>query len=408
MKRVCTLIIIISMLLISCNNENISIKEEEILETNQELDKINLKIKSMTIDEKIGELMFLGFEEDQYDKNLETMLEDLKPGGLIFFKRNIKDISSVQGLIKDIKLDRNGKNIFLAVDEEGGEVSRLSDILEPTPSFKEVGEFSDEYLTSELSKIISKKLMYLGFNTNMGPVLDIRTNKSNTITKTRSFSSNKDIVSQLGRAYIIEAKKQGLVSIAKHFPGHGDSTTDPHFNLPIVNKSKELIYEEELKPFKEAIDLDIPAIMINHVLYTSLDNKYPASQSKIIINDILRKELKYENIIISDDLTMLAITNSQEPEKAALRFIQAGGDMALLCHGNNIGYHFKEEVLRALNNGSLTEEEINAKVYRILNIKDKYKPQEITTDSQKINEEIKEYKNNLKDFSKIVSEIRSE
>ncbi len=163
-----------------------------------------------------------------------------------------------------------------------------------------------------------------------------------------------------------------IIPAAKHFPGHGDTDIDSHFHLPTINKDKEELYDFELIPFKEAIEENVEMMMIAHILYPKIDEDYPASISNIIINEILRDELNYQGVVVSDDMTMGAIVDNYGIEEATIGFLKAGGDIALICHGTENTINTIEKIKEEINKGELSIDEIDKKVYRILKLKEKF------------------------------------
>lgn len=367
------LILLVASLALACSKEEVQ-EPEAVEDKLLELDEVEKLIRDMSLEEKIGQLMILGFEGQELDDDLETRLRELQPGGLIFFKRNIGRSRQLIDLINNIKAYNESYNLplFLAVDEEGGDVSRMPEDLAGTPSARELGEISDLDLVRDLASYSARTLGELGFNLNNGPVLDIRYNPNSEITRTRSFGSRPEDVIRLSSQYIEAYRQENILAVVKHFPGHGSTNQDSHYNLPIVNKSLEELEGEDILPFKNAIEMGVDGIMVGHILYRDLDNKYPASMSRPIIDQYLRGELGYGGLVFSDDMMMGAITNSHEPENAAFHFIRAGGDIALLCHGESIGYEFVDRVKQGLKNGEIDMESIDRKLYRILKTKEKY------------------------------------
>lgn len=371
-------------------------KDEEEIEEN--LDALQLKIKNMTLDEKIGQLMMLGFEEKNIDDELKQEIKDLKPSGLILFKRNIESIEQNVNLINDIKNYNKSLNnipLFISTDEEGGDVSRMPKEIVKNPSAGEIGKLADMDLVRGFANHIGSTLNKLGVNMNNGPVLDVRYNPNNDITRTRTFNKDEKMVAEYGLVSIEEYKKENIISVVKHFPGHGSTDIDSHYTLPIVTKTREELLREDIYPFKVAIDNGVDGIMVSHIVYRDIDNK-PASVSSKVINDLLIEELGYKNLIISDDMTMGAITNGHEPESAGVEFLKAGGDIALFCHGDTIGYEFRAKLKEELKKGTITEKEIDNKVYKVLKMKEKYEIEDTSRtmpNVKQINEELDKLKN---------------
>lgn len=376
-KKIKAIIISLFILLIlsSCNNtlaDNSIIKNTSLKKATEE-EIIDNKIKSMTLYEKIGQTLILGFEGQELNDDLKNIILDIKPSGIIYFGKNIKDKDQVINLNKDIiNLNKDNIPLFIAIDEEGGLVSRLSSIYGKLPAMKSLGDKNNLDISNDFGKILALRLKILGFNLDFAPVLDINSNPKNPVIGTRAFSNDKEIVAKNAMSLVDGLTSYNIISSVKHFPGHGDTSTDSHKEIPVVNKSKEEIANLELYPFKEAIKNNIPMIMISHVLYPSYDSENVASLSSNIKEELLRKELNFKGLIVSDDLTMKAITKNKSVEEATFEYLKSGGDIALICHNTKSSKEIVEYVKKQIELKNFSEKELNKKVKRILTIKKKY------------------------------------
>ena len=208
---------------------------------------------------------------------------------------------------------------------------------------------------------------------DFAPVLDVNSNPNNTVIGDRSFSNDKDKVASLGASEINGFKDSNIISVAKHFPGHGDTATDSHYALPIINKTLDELKSVEFVPFKKAIEEKVPAIMVSHILMPQIDSDNSASMSKTIITDILRKDLKFDGLIVTDDMTMGAVTNELDITTACINSINSGADLLLVCHGYHNEINVINAIKDAVNNGIISIDTINRSVYRILSLKENYK-----------------------------------
>lgn len=355
-------------------NENLS--EEEAL------DPIEEKIKNLTLEEKVGQLIIAGFEGSQVNEEVIRLIKDYKIGGFILFSRNIMDENQTLELINEIKKVNSSNSIplFISIDEEGGKVSRLPKAYPRLPEAIEFGKKNDKELSYELGRILGERVKTLGFNMNFSPVLDINSNPNNPVIGNRAFGSEIESVVDNGIEVMLGIRDSNIIPVVKHFPGHGDTALDSHINLPTVNKTKEELKSFELIPFIEAIENHVDAIMLAHILYPEID-KYPATMSPGIINELLREELGFTGVIVSDDMTMGAIIENYTIEEGVLSFLKAGGDLALICHGRDNPINVIEEIIDAVKRGELSEEEIDKKVYRVLNLKEKYNLRDKSTDN---------------------------
>lgn len=189
-----------------------------------------------------------------------------------------------------------------------------------------------------------------------------------------------------------------VIPSIKHFPGHGDTSVDSHIQLPIVYKTLDELKKLELIPFKNAIENQADTVMVAHILYPEIDKEDPASLSNEIINNILRRDLNFNGVVISDDMTMGAVVSNYTLEEAVIKFLKAGGDLALVCHGLDNPYKVIEKIKESVDNGTITMEEIDAKIYRLLTLKDKYKLEDTSIeniDLQKLNEKTNIFKDLL-------------
>jgi beta-N-acetylhexosaminidase len=329
------------------------------------------RIAAMSIGEKLGQLVMIGIESPEATPEELELISDGKAGGIIFFQRNIIDSDKFIELVNILKNENISSDIplFLGIDEEGGRVARLSGIFPNLPAISEIGRMDDPDIAYEYGAIQAEKLNRLGLNINFSPVLDVASNPNNPIIGDRSISSDPIIVSENGTQLIRAMVVNDIIPVGKHFPGHGDTQVDSHVALPVIDKSLEELKQMELVPFEYAIREKIPALMVGHLLVRALDNK-PATVSGEIINGLLRNKLGFDGVVFSDDMTMGAITENYSIDDAALKFIQAGGDVALICHGTQPVKDFLMLLNSAVLDGSFTEDELNKRVFRILKLKD--------------------------------------
>jgi len=354
---------------------NTSGEDINLNKNNKQVDKIKQQIDNMALDEKIGQLITVGIDGYNLDDNAKDLIQSKKVGGIILFKNNVNSSNQLLQLINSIK-ETNSTNktpIFISVDEEGGRVNRFPKEIKALPSNKIVGNKNDSNLAYDIGKDIGYALSSFGYNMDFAPVLDINSNPNNTVIGDRAFSSDKNIVANLGANEIKGFKSSNVICVAKHFPGHGDTATDSHYSLPIINKTIEQLQELEFVPFKKAIEEKVPAIMVSHILLPNVDNTNPASMSKTIINDILRKDLKFDGVVVSDDMTMGAITNDYDISEACIKAINAGTDLLLVCHGYDNEVKVINSIKEAVNNKTISMDRINESVYRILSLKENYK-----------------------------------
>jgi beta-N-acetylhexosaminidase len=207
---------------------------------------------------------------------------------------------------------------------------------------------------------------------DFAPVLDVNSNPNNPVIGDRSFGTTADLVSRVGVTFMKGLQSQQVASVVKHFPGHGDTSVDSHIDLPVINHDLDRLRSLELKPFGEAINNDADAVMVAHILMSKLDAKDPASFSPAVITDLLRKELGFKGVVITDDLTMGAIVKNYDIGQVGVRAIEAGADVLMVGHGFDAETKVYDAVKNAVENGALDETLIDNSVYRILKLKEKY------------------------------------
>lgn len=339
------------------------------------LDKIQAAIAGMTLEEKVGQLVIAGLEGYSPDENTGQLIDKYNVGGFILFKKNIQSSHQLSALLNSLK-EANGKKggipLFLSVDEEGGRVSRLPQEFIKFPSNKIIGNKKDKDICYRIGGVLGEELKAFGFNMDFAPVLDINSNPQNPVIGDRSFGKTPELVSGLGLETMKGIQSENVISVVKHFPGHGDTSVDSHVGLPKVNHTMDRLQSFELLPFKNAIDNGADAVMVAHILLPRLDAGSPASFSKAIITDLLRNTMKFQGVVITDDFTMGAVTENFDMGESAVKSIQAGGDIVLVCHG----YENQERVLTALleaaRTGKISGGRLDESVYRILKLKEKY------------------------------------
>ena len=284
---------------------------------------------TVMLEKKLSQLFFVGFKGTNFNKELKIFLRKIKPGGIIFFKQNIKNKKQVKKIIQDINKCLEIKP-FIAVDQEGGRVQRLRKVCTSTPYLWKLAKVGLKELLAA-QNIIAKELKELGFNMNLAPVLDINSNPKNPIIGKRSISNDPKIVVHYGSEIIKLYMKNKIIPVAKHFPGHGDLDVDSHLDLPVLSKTLNELNNFELLPFIKAIKNNVPVIMVGHIQIPVLEKnkKMPASLSKNIIEKLLKKNLNYKGLVITDELNMKGIARNYKLEKAAYKAIFAGADMIL-------------------------------------------------------------------------------
>ncbi|WP_026573690.1 beta-N-acetylhexosaminidase [Bacillus sp. UNC438CL73TsuS30] len=331
-------------------------------------------ISGMSLDEKIGQMIIGGISGVTVDTHTKNLISKYKVGGLIFYSNNLVNTQQTVHLLNGIKSENvpNPLPLLLSVDQEGGSVSRLPGGLINFPTNKVIGEINNSQFSYKVGSILGRELKGFGFNLDFAPVLDVNSNPHNPVIGNRSFGNNPEIVSKLGIQTMKGIQSQNIISTIKHFPGHGDTDVDSHLELPIVNKTLTQLKKLELIPFERAINHGADVVMVAHILLPKLDDHFPASMSKKIMTEILRKQLNFSGVVITDDMTMKAITNHFTIGRAAVESVKAGSDIILVAHDYNSIIETVLSLKTAVQKGEIPEQRINDSVRRIIQIKRKY------------------------------------
>lgn len=338
------------------------------------VDTIKETIKNMTVNEKIGQMVITGLDGYDVNSNTRKMLTDYKTGGFIILGENVKSASQLLKLINSLK-DLNSNNkipLFIAVDGEGGNISRMPPEFHKIPLNRKVGDTGNTEFAYELGAVVADQLKSFGFNLDFAPVMDINSNPQNPVIGDRSFGSTPDIVTSMGIKNMEGIQSKNIIPVLKHFPGHGDTSVDSHIGLPLVTNGLSRLESFELIPFSEAIQNNADAVMTAHILLPNIDPENPATMSKVILTNILRDKLKFNGVIITDDMTMGAIVKNYNIGEAAVRSINAGSDLILVCHDNANRLAVIDALRKAARNGTIPMSRIDGSVYRILKLKEKY------------------------------------
>jgi len=337
-------------------------------------DEITEMISQMTLDEKLGQMMFAGVSGTSLQQETTSLIRDYKVGGLILYANNLETPQQTVSLMNDLMAANvtNRLPLFMGTDQEGGKVARLPGPLKNFPTNQKVGDINQAQFSFEIGQLLGEQLKAFGFNLDFAPVMDVNSNPNNPIIGDRSFSSNPDIVSQLGIQTMKGLESQQVIPVIKHFPGHGDTSVDSHLELPKVSKSLDDLKQLELIPFKTAIDKGVDVVMVGHILLPKIDQQYPSSMSKEIITGILRNQLGFDGVVMTDDMTMKAITNHFNIGQAAVDSVKAGNDIILIAHEFSNVTSAIDALKAAVKNGEITEKQINDSVRRIIQLKQKY------------------------------------
>jgi beta-N-acetylhexosaminidase len=282
---------------------------------------------------RIGQLLIAGFDGHQVSTELRSLAKEFGLGGVILFARNVAEPEQVAELAYEASQLVPDQPVWVSIDQEGGRVSRLKRPFTEWPPMAALGRSGDPKLTERFARALAAELKAVGVTLDYAPVLDIHTNPKNPVIGDRALAETAATVAELGSVIVRTLQAEGIAACGKHFPGHGDTSTDSHHELPLVEHPPERLRETELVPFRAAIEARVATIMTAHVFVPSIDEERPATLSRRIVTDILRRELSYEGVILSDDLEMKAIASQYAVPAAAVLAIEAGCDGILICSG---------------------------------------------------------------------------
>lgn len=369
------IIIVIILAILGINNRNIFNGDEQVIQDKQQIkqenltidEKVDKTVESMSQTEKLGQMVMIGIQGTKVDDDSLYMLHQFHMGGVILFDRNMDSLEQVKQLTSDLQAQSNEKvPLFIGIDEEGGDVVRMAEKLTPPPSQKEIGATGDIEQAKTWAIKTAKSLKDMGINVNFAPVADVGSNDK------RSYSTDTNTVIDFVRAATKGYQQENIIYSLKHFPGIGKGKVDSHIDSSSIDVAKEILMTEDILPFKTIIDESDPNdyfILVSHLKYPALDEEYPASLSSKIMTDLLRNELGYKGIIITDDMEMGAVANHNDFRSIGVKAVKAGADIVLVCHE----YEHQQEVylglLDAVNSGEISQERIDESVKRIIKVK---------------------------------------
>ncbi|MCB0417480.1 MAG: beta-N-acetylhexosaminidase [Bdellovibrionaceae bacterium] len=338
----------------------------------------------------VGQLFVVGFDGYSVSNEFAQFIKSYNLGGVIYFKKNVQSPGQLAELSNELQFtyrQPDAPPMFISIDHEGGKVNRLVKPFTKFPGNDHLGELGSPKIGYDFGAILAKELKAVGVNVNFAPVVDVYTNSENTVIKSRSFSSDPEVCAKLGSAVARGIQRNGVMAVAKHFPGHGDVKEDSHFKLPRCDKSVEELEACEWIPFRRAIRGRIDGVMTAHILNKALDAEFPATLSEKTIQTYLRDLMRFNRVIFSDDMEMKAIAAEYTVEQAAVLAVNAGCD-CLIYKGTKIPVEAVEAVIKAVEEKAIPLSKIQESVKRIESAKRLYcdvrRPVDVTKVSQQI------------------------
>lgn len=325
-------------------------------------------VAAMTTNEKIGQMVMIGIHGTELDEDSKTMLRQFHIGGIVYFDRNIKSQEQIKALSEQLQAYAQGEAqqkvpLFLAIDEEGGTVSRGRGVIPAPPSEADIGASGQPERARASAASTAQALRAAGINLNLAPVADVSSSDA------RAFSGDAQVAARFTEKAVSGYEQEGMLCALKHFPGIGKGAVDSHQEVSRVDAPRETLEREDLLPFAEIIASQRPEdflILVSHLIYPCYDAAHSASQSRAVMTDLLRGQLGYQGIILTDDLEMGAVANHVPLRQAGANAVVAGADIVLVCHE----YPHEEEVYLgikdAVDAGEISEERLDASVRRIV------------------------------------------
>ncbi len=331
------------------------------------------KMLEMEMDPEImaGQMVVAGFEGKTLPSEVEKALSKGLVSGVILFRKNLGTPEEIRDLTDGIRRASTLPPI-ISIDHEGGRVNHLSPPFTAWPSARDLERKGDSRKARAVAKAMAAELMAAGINVNFAPVLDVDSNPANPIIGDRSFSSDANRVARLGAAMIEAFNEAGIICCGKHFPGHGDTGVDSHLDLPEVLADRETLDRRELVPFEAAVEAKVPMIMTAHVRYKELDKYYPATHSKTILTDLLRHEMGFDSVIVTDALEMGALSKYMNTQDATFQAVRSGCDLLLAVSGMEKAAEVRETIIEGIKQGILGYAQTAMAVKRVLSMKERF------------------------------------
>lgn len=319
--------------------------------------------------ELIGGMLMIGFDGETVTSDVEALVREVRPGGIILFKRNVGggpvQVARLTADLQDLAQKSYGRPILTAIDQEGGSVRRLAPPFMQAPSQRHMADTMSISEVRTLGEQSGRELSAVGLNFNLTPVLDLNTDPAASYMTDRSFGSDPAVVASYADAIIRGHASAGVLTCAKHFPGIGDVRLDPHHDLPRVDHPAERILSLEMEPFRHAMESGVAAVMTSHVIYPGLDPEVPATFSAGIVTDLIRRELGFNGLVLTDDLEMGAIVKHYQIGPASVKSVQAGADMLLVCHKPDRIREAVQALTRGVDSGQIDLERLEASRQRL-------------------------------------------
>jgi beta-N-acetylhexosaminidase len=321
----------------------------------------------------IGQLAIAGFAAHEIPSDLRALAREFDLGGIILFARNVASPDQVAEIAREVQSLTQELPLWVSVDQEGGRVARLKAPFTEWPPMQTLGRSGDERLAERFARALAAELKAVGVTLDYTPVLDIHTNPKNPVIGDRALAERAEDVARLGRIIITTLQAAGIAACGKHFPGHGDTSTDSHHELPLIEHPPDRIEAVELMPFRAAIDAQVASIMTAHILIPAFDEERPATLSPRIVDELLKQQLGFGGLVLSDDLEMRAISRRYGIPDATVAAIRAGCDAVLMCGASQEPQLAAlEAIIYAVEDGSLPLKRVEDALARHRRVKERF------------------------------------
>ncbi len=331
-----------------------------------------MNINQISNEQLAGQRLMVGFDGTVLNRELRFLIDTVKVGGIILFAHNLSTPEQTKNLclsVQEYARTCGQPKLFIAIDQEGGQVARLK---EPFTQFPGNPHMKDIQDAESFARITAAELTEIGINMNLAPVLDVGLKNKKGVMAGRVFGHDPTQVSELGITVIDHLQRNGVMSVAKHFPGIGRTTLDSHLDLPFLDIDLATLTATDLLPFTAAVQHNVAGMMLSHIVYKKIDPEWPASLSRSIAEDLLRRQMGFDGIVMTDDLDMGAIQKYYDLKTVMRQILLANIDIALICHhGPHIETAF-EEIRYALDHSQRLKIKGTESVNRIMNMKRKY------------------------------------
>ncbi len=341
--------------------------------------------------QKVGQLFIVGFDGYSVPSDFKDFVKEYHLGGTIYFKRNVQSPAQIAELSNELQFGCRPSGcppLFISIDHEGGKVNRLVKPFTKFPGNDYLGDLGSPKIAFDFGTVLGKELKAVGININYAPVVDVNSNPNSPVIKNRAFSSDPELCGKMGSAVCRGIQKMGVMAVAKHFPGHGDTKEDSHYLMARTEKTLEQLEALELIPFKRVIRSRVEAIMTAHIMNPNLDPDYPATMSKKTIDGLLRTEMRYNKLVISDDLEMKAIADHYGADEAAVLSIAAGCDLLIYRGDTGLPVNQIEAISKALESGEIPMDQLDKALARINAAKKVYAEQKNPVDVTQVGKQI--------------------